>query len=238
MPAKSPPWCWWGQADAGGAPGSQSTKYSEAQPPGRRKHPLSSQENLTGQFRKPPHLLPFPPGGQWRFVLPSLPTTAPSTQGGGAGEGWPERAGHTAGTRWADLCLQAQRDGSCARVTSGVGLSIPQPCPTHGGESDRGSHFPDGDTEAPRGGQKFPHQPFFKDENPISGFQGFGKGNPGDKGLGLIASLSLFTLCTGGAASAGLPGPQSPSLPQRAWGLSQGQDWGWRAELHSPPAPA
>lgn len=153
----------------------------------------------------------------------------------------PERAGnagHTAGTRWADLCLQAQRDGSCARVTSGVGLSIPQPCPTHGGESDRGSHFPDGDTEAPRGGQKFPHQPFFKDENPISGFQGFGKGNPGDKGLGLIASLSLFTLCTGGAASAGLPGPQSPSLPQRAWGLSQGQDWGWRAELHSPPAPA
>ena len=115
--------------------------------------------------------------------------------------------------------------------------SIPQPCPTHGGKSDRGSHFPDGDTEAPRGGQKFPHQPFFKDENPISGFQGFGKGNPGDKGLGLIASLSLFTLCTGGAASAGPPGPQSPSLPQRAWGLSQGQDWGWRAELHSPPAP-
>ena len=237
MPAKSPPWCWWGQEDAGAQspPAARVQSTRRPSPPGGGSTLCPPRRISPGSFGNRPISFPFPPADNGAlYFLPSQQQPPPLRAVG------PERAGnagHTAGTRWADLCLQAQRDGSCARVTSGMGLSIPQPCPTHGGESDRGSHFPDGDTEAPRGGQKFPHQPFFKDENPISGFQGFGKGNPGDKGLGLIASLSLFTLCTGGAASAGPPGPQSPSLPQRAWGLSQGQDWGWRAELHSPPAP-
>lgn len=164
----------------------------------------------------------FPPGGQWRFVLPSQQQPPPLRAVG------PERAGnagHTAGTQWVDLCLQAQREGSCARVTGGVGLSIPQPCPTHGGESDRGSHFPDGDTEAPGVGRRSHISLSSRMRTPSQDSRALRRGTQ-ETGPGLIASLSLFALCTGGAASAGPPGPQSPSLSQRAWGLSQGQDLG------------
>lgn len=71
------------------APGSQSTKYPEAQPPGRRKHPLSSQENFTGQFRKPPHLLPFPPRRTMALCTSFPPNNSPlhSGQWGRRGRG-------------------------------------------------------------------------------------------------------------------------------------------------------
>lgn len=93
------------------------------------------------------------------------------------------------------------------------------------GGSDRGSHFPEGDTEAPRGcrSDQVPTSAFFREENPISGAQGVEKGHTGDKGL-VIASLSLFTLCTGGSGPAVPSSPESPSVPRRALGLSQGQD--------------
>ena len=167
------------------APGSQSTKYPEAQPPGRRKHPLSSQENFTGQFRKPPHLLPFPPPADngALYFLPSQQQPPPLRAVG------PERAGnagHTAGTQWVDLCLQAQREGSCARVTGGVGLSIPQPCPTHGGESDRGSHFPDGDTEAPGVGRRSHISLSSRMRTPSQDSRGLRRGTQETKGQGLL----------------------------------------------------
>lgn len=224
MPAKSPPWCWWGQEDAG----AQSPPAARVQST-RRPSPLGGGSTLfpprrisPGSFGNRPISFPFPPGGQWRFVLPSQQQPPPLRAVG------PERAGnarHTAGTQWVDLCLQAQREGSCARVTGGVALSIPQPCPTHGGESDRGSHFPDGDTEAPGVGRRSHISLSSRMRTPSQDSRALRRGTQ-ETGPGLIASLSLFALCTGGAASAGPPGPQSPSLSQRAWGLSQGQDLG------------
>lgn len=44
---------------------------------------------------------------------------------------------------------------------------------------------------------KFLHQAVFRDKKPICGTQGIQNGYPGARGL-VIASLSLFTLCTGG----------------------------------------
>lgn len=109
MTGKSPPWCRWGERGSRrrhqglSDPSRAGTKYSETRPPGRRKRPLSSQENFTGQFRKPPHPLPFPPVDNGAlYFLPSLPQPPPLRTLG------PERAentGHTAGTLWVDLCL-------------------------------------------------------------------------------------------------------------------------------------
>lgn len=49
-------------------------------------------------------------------------------------------------------------------------VSIPQPCHTHVGGSDKGSNFPDGDTEDPSGhrSNQVPTSGFFKDKNPVS----------------------------------------------------------------------
>lgn len=131
-------------------PSKESRKYGEGRPAGRRKHPLSSQENFTGQFRKPaPSPSPSPVDNGSLYFLPSLPQPPPHTAV------VPERVGntgHTTGTLWtlwADLCPQAQREGSCQGVTSGMS-SIPQPCPTHLEELERGFQFLDGDPEAPR----------------------------------------------------------------------------------------
>lgn len=63
-------------------PQQRGQKVPGGLPRPRRKRPLSSRENFAGQFRKPPH--PLPHGGQWRFVLPSLPPTVPSTPSSGA----------------------------------------------------------------------------------------------------------------------------------------------------------
>lgn len=62
---------------------------------------------------------------------------------------------------------------------------------------------------------KVPHQAVFRDKNPISGIQGIQKGYPGDRGL-VIASLSLFTLWTGGLSQLT---PQSPSVPHTVHNL-------------------
>ena len=235
MPAKSPPWYWWGQGDAG----SQSPPAEYKVPGGPAPRGEEAPSFLPGELhRAVSETAPSPslsPGGQWRFVLPSLPTTAPSTRGGGAGEGG-ERGTHSRDTVGGPLSPNPK--GRVMREGDQWGGAVRSPALPHPrGGSHRGSHFPDGDAEAPRGGQKFPHQPFFKDENPISGFQGAGKVNPGDKGLGLIPSLSLFTLCTGGAASAGPPGPENPCLPQRARGLSQVRTGGGEVSLILHPLP-
>ena len=214
------------QEDAGACqtpPAARVQSTRRPGPPGKRKHPLSSQENFTGQFRKPPHLLPFPPVDNGAlYFLPSQQQPPPLRMVG------PERtgnAGHTSGTLWADLCLQAQKEGSCGRVTRGMRFFIPQPCPTHSGDQTEAPIFQRGTLRLPGVAEvtKFPHQAFFREENPISGAQGVGKGHTGDKGL-VIASLRLFTLCTGGAGPAVPSGPESPSVPRRARGLSQGQD--------------
>lgn len=71
----------------------------------------------------------------------------------------------------------------------------PSAAPSTWGESDRSSHFPHWDTEAPRGcrGGQVPTSGFFlRDKDLISGAQGIGKGDPEGKGL-VITSLSLFT---------------------------------------------
>lgn len=112
------------------APSRESRKYREARPPpssggGSTLFPpgrISLAVSETRPISFPFHL---PPGGQWLFVLPSLPPTALSTH-----RVVPERVGntgHTTGilwTLWANLCPQAQREGSCQGLTSGMS-SIP-----------------------------------------------------------------------------------------------------------------
>lgn len=53
---------------------------------------------------------------------------------------------------------------------------------------------------------KFPHHAFFRDEDPISGAQGFGKRGPGDKGL---VSEPLYHLYSRGWTSCPLRPPIS-----------------------------
>lgn len=88
MPAKSPPWCWWGQEDSG----AQSPPAARVQST-RRPSPLGGGSTLfpprrisPGSFGNRPISFPFPPR-RTMALCTSLPTTAPSTQGSGAGEG-------------------------------------------------------------------------------------------------------------------------------------------------------
>uniref|UniRef100_A0A8C9HMM9 Smoothelin n=1 Tax=Piliocolobus tephrosceles TaxID=591936 RepID=A0A8C9HMM9_9PRIM len=98
---------------------SQGREYTESRPPRGRKHgTLFPPGRISlGSFGNRPIPFPFPLSRQWRFVLPSLPPTAPSLHSGGAWEGGTEE------TLWSNLCLQLEATADLAerrRIRSAI----------------------------------------------------------------------------------------------------------------------
>lgn len=147
-------------------PHHQGLKGPEARALGRRKRILSSRENFPGSFGNRPIPVPFPlvDNGALYF-LPSLPQPPP--QGGGG------NIGHTAGTL-AGLGLQARREGSCWRVTSGM-RSVPPTVCVCGGQTGPPLFQM---RQAPRGcrGGQVPTSGFFRDKDSIFGARDLERG--------------------------------------------------------------
>lgn len=136
MPAKLPRGAGGDRRPGAQSPPAQSTKYPEAQLPGRRKHPLPPRR-ISPASLKPPHLLPLSPRRTMALCTSSQQQPLHSGQWGREGGG--KCGAHSRDTGWT---LSPSPKGRVMREGDRwVGLSIPSPAPPTAGNQTEAPHF-------------------------------------------------------------------------------------------------